>query len=116
MAAIAWLRAAEGTTPAPVLLGDYQTGNLVAARAGNQVVVGHWAETIRYDDKIAEVAQFYGGETTDAWRQALLADYNVAYVWHGPREQLLGTFAPETAVYLQPVYQNDTITIYTVVQ
>ena len=113
MDAVAWLRAENGeTSPAAVLLGEYQTGNLVAARAGNQVVVGHWAETIRYDDKVAEVARFYADETGDDWRQELLEQYDVAYVWHGPREQLLGTFAPETAVYLQPVYQNDTITIY----
>lgn len=116
VAAVAWLRAENGMSPAPVLLGDYQTGNLVAARAGNQVVVGHWAETIRYADKLAEVAQFYRGETADTWRQALLAQYNVAYVWHGPREQRLGSFSPETAVYLHPVYQNETITIYTVVE
>ena len=116
MAAVAWLRAENGTAPAPVLLGDYQTGNLVAARAGNQVVVGHWAETIRYEDKLAAVAQFYNDDTDDGWRQMLLAQYNVAYVWHGPREQQLGSFAPETAVYLHPVYQNDTITIYTVVE
>lgn len=114
MAAIAWLRAENGSAPAPVLLGEYQTGNLVAARAGNQVVAGHWAETIRYDEKIAEVAQFYAGETDDSWRQALLKQYNVRYVWHGPREQMIGTFKPETAVYLQPVYQNETITIYRV--
>ena len=117
MDAVAWLRTENGeTSPAAVLLGDYQTGNLVAARAGNQVVVGHWAETIRYDDKVAEVARFYTGDTDDSWRQELLKQYDVAYVWYGPREQLLGIFTPETAVYLQPVYQNDTITIYTVLE
>jgi hypothetical protein len=116
MKAVAWLRAENGTSPAAVLLGDYQTGNLVAARAGNQVVVGHWAETIRYEDKLAEVAQFYASETDNSWRQELLKQYDVAYVWYGPREQLLGTFTPETAVYLQPVYQNDTITIYSVLE
>jgi hypothetical protein len=117
MDAVAWLRAENGeTSPAAVLLGDYQTGNLVAARAGNQVVVGHWAETIRYEDKVTDVAQFYSSDTNDDWRKALLKQYDVAYVWHGPREQELGTFIPETAVYLQPVYKNDTITIYTVVR
>jgi uncharacterized membrane protein len=98
------------------VIGAYQTGNLVAARAGNQVVAGHWAETIGFDEKLAEVARFYEGSTEDTWRQALLKQYHVAYVWHGPREQLLGTFAPETAVYLQPAYQNETISIYRVIE
>ncbi|MFO7679066.1 MAG: hypothetical protein R6X34_03365 [Chloroflexota bacterium] len=113
--AVAWLRA-ENDRTAPetaVVLGEYQTGNLVAARAGNQVLVGHWAETIDYDNKLAEAAQFYDEQTGDAWRQALLKKYGIQYVWHGPREQALGTFQPETAVYLRPVYQNETITIYT---
>jgi hypothetical protein len=117
MDAVSWLRSENGeTSPASVLIGDYQTGNLVAARAGNQVVVGHWAETIGYDEKLAEVAQFYDANTDDAWRQALLKQYHVVYVWHGSREQLLGTFTPETAVYLQPAYQNETITIYRVIE
>lgn len=118
MTAVAWLRAENGerSPSTAVLLGEYQTGNLAAARAGNQVVVGHWAETIGYEDKVAEVARFFDAETTDSWRRELLDRYNVVYVWHGPREQVLGGFDPETAVYLRPVYQNETITIYGVMR
>jgi uncharacterized membrane protein len=118
LTAVAWLRAENGeSSPSTaVLLGEYQTGNLAAARAGNQVVVGHWAETIGYEEKVAEVARFFDAETGDEWRRELLARYNVAYVWVGPREQALGAFDPETAVYLQPVYQNETITIYGVMR
>ncbi|PID87267.1 MAG: hypothetical protein CSB13_00155 [Chloroflexi bacterium] len=116
MDAAQWLRAENSLSPGPILLGEAQTGNLVAGQAGNQVVVGHWAETIHYGDKVEEVAQFYASETEDEWRRDLLEKYHVTYVWYGPREQGLGAFSPETAVYLQPVYQNDTITIYTVVE
>ncbi len=118
VAAVVWLRAENERTSGEtaVVLGEYQTGNLVAARAGNQVVVGHWAETIDYDNKLAEATQFYDEQTGDDWRQALLKKYGIKYVWHGPREQVLGTFQPETAVYLRPVYQNETITIYAVIE
>jgi len=44
----------------------------------------------------------------------LLADWDVGYVWHGPREQALGGFDPETAVYLQPIHTENSITIYKV--
>jgi len=107
-----WLR--DNGENADVLLGDYQSGNYVAARAGNRVVLGHWAETINYDTKVAEVAHFFDEQTDDLWRQELLEQYDVSYIWHGPREKELGGFDPETAVYLQPLYANDTITIYTV--
>ncbi|MEZ4646194.1 MAG: hypothetical protein R3E31_26315 [Chloroflexota bacterium] len=99
-----------------VLLGDYQTGNYVAAQAGQHVVLGHWAETVAYEQKVADVARFYAADTPETWRQQFLQAQRVAYVWYGPREQALGGFDPETAVYLQPIYANTTITIYSVDQ
>ena len=110
--AVAWLRENGDTTA--VLLGDYQTGNYVAAHAGNQVVIGHWAETINYDNKEAAVAKFFDVDALDDWRQELLEQYTVTYVWYGPREQALGEFDPETADYLQPFFTRETITIYQV--
>lgn len=107
-----WLRTHGHRTA--VVLSEYETGNYVASHAGQRVVVGHWAETMAFAQKQAEVAQFYAAETADSWRQELLAHYQVEYVWHGPRERNLGGFEPQTAVYLRPIYQNQTITIYQV--
>lgn len=112
--AVAWLR--ENGLETAVLLGDYQTGNYVAAQAGQHVVLGHWAETVAYEQKVADVARFYAADTPETWRQQFLQAQHVAYVWYGPREQALGGFDPETAVYLQPIYANTTITIYSVDQ
>lgn len=108
--ATAWLRL-HGLETA-VLLGDYQTGNYVAAHAGQHVVLGHWAETVDFVQKQEDVAHFYNATTPDTWRQAFLQNQHVTYVWYGPREQVLGSFDPETAVYLYPIYTNTTITIY----
>jgi uncharacterized membrane protein len=77
-------------------------------------MLGHWAETVGYEQKQALVAQFYTADTSDSWRRDLIQQYDIRYVWHGPREQRLGDFDPETAAYLQPLYTNNTITIYTV--
>lgn len=108
--AAAWLR--ENGTETAVLLGDYQTGNYVAAQTGRRVVLGHWAETVAYEQKVADVAQFFAAATSDAWRQQYLAAQRITYVWHGPRERELGGFDPQTAVYLRPIYSNAAITIY----
>jgi uncharacterized membrane protein len=105
---------AAETAVSEVVLGAYQTGNWVAARAGNRVVLGHWAETVAVGEKETAVSQFFAVATADSWRQALLRRYGIRYVWHGPREQALGTFNPATAPYLHPVYRNDTITLYVV--
>jgi hypothetical protein len=99
MAAVRWLR--EQGERGGVVLGSYQTGNLVAARAGNPVFIGHWAETVDFAEKEELVARFFDAATADSWRQELLADYGVRYVWWGPREQELGAFRPEEAAYLQ---------------
>jgi uncharacterized membrane protein len=108
-----WLRANDGGRTA-VILGDYQTGNYVAAHAGNPVVLGHWAETLDYDARVNEVAQFFAADTPDDWRRALLNRYNVVYVWHGPREQALGNFDPRQAAYLRPIHTQGNITLYQV--
>ncbi|MCA9973574.1 MAG: hypothetical protein KC425_25350, partial [Anaerolineales bacterium] len=125
--AAAWLRANAPLNT--VVLGAYQTGNLVAAQAGQRVVLGHWAETVDPDTKTAEVARFFAASTPHAWRAALLTRYRVAYVWFGPREagaadgaadeaaggrRETAVFNPAAAPYLSPVYTNDTITIYQV--
>lgn len=102
MAAVEWLRQ-QGTRDA-VVLGSYQTGSLVAARAGNPVFIGHWAETVAFQEKEDLVARFFDAATGDSWRHELLAAYGVHYVWWGPREQALGGFRPGEAAYLRPVY------------
>ena len=110
--AVDWLRAE--TAVSDTVLGAYQTGNWVAAQAGNRVVLGHWAETVAVGEKETAVRQFFAPQTTDGQRQALLQQYAVRYVWHGPREQALGTFNPASVPYLHPTYHNDTITLYVV--
>lgn len=112
LAAVEWLRAQEDGRA--VILGDYQTGNLVAAYTGHPVMLGHWAETAEYEGKVTAVAQFFDAATPDTQRQTLLQQFNVRYLWFGPREQALGQFQPDIVPYLTAVYQNNTITLYAI--
>ena len=107
-----WLR--QHTGREDVIFGEYETGNYVAAQAGNRVVIGHWAETVNFAQKEADVARFYQPATDDAWRRAFLQAQGVRYLWYGPREQALGSFDPATLPGLQPVYQAGDLTIYAV--
>jgi len=112
IAAVDWLR--TNTTRSAVVLGEYETGNYIPARAGNRVVLGHWAETADWQTKFDETERFYGAATDDAWRSAFLARYRVMYVWYGARERALGAFNPERVDYLQRVFENDTVRVYRV--
>ncbi|MCB9009656.1 MAG: hypothetical protein H6656_20215 [Ardenticatenaceae bacterium] len=112
MEAINWLR--ESGVQTAVVLGSYETGNLVAAQAGQRVMLGHWAETVDFAGKETAVTQFFTAETDNAWRQNLLREFGIDYVWFGPREKELGGFDPHTAVFLAPIFKNEAITIFTV--
>lgn len=108
--AVAWLR--ENVSETAVVLAAYESGNYIAGQGGPHVVLGHWAETVDYDTKTAAIADFFSGTTSDTCRQTTLQTYHVDYLWYGPRERALGSFLPERASYLRPIYQNDTITVY----
>lgn len=110
--AVRWLR--ENTNADAIVLGAYQTGSFVAGQAGRRVVIGHWAETGDFAEKETAVARFFQVNTDDAWRKIFLEQFNIAYIWHGPREQALGTFAPDQVDFLYPVFDNESITIYSV--
>ena len=114
IAAVDWLRA--NTSRSDVVLGAYETGNFIAAHAGNRVVLGHWAETMDWRRKMDEVDRFYDASTDDAWRESLLHQYRVRYVFWSTRERTLGGFDPERAPYLQTVFTNEPARIYRVAQ
>ncbi len=95
-----------------VVLTAYQTGNVLPAYAPVRVFVGHGPETINSDEKQRLVAQFFTESTSDTWRQNLLTEYNIDYLYYGPHERALGNFTPDEATYLKQMYNNGTIQIY----
>lgn len=107
---VSWLR--DHVPKTAVFLADYQSGNYIAGQAGQRVMLGHWAETVDYEGKTAVVAEFFRASTSDERRLAIFQTYGITHLWHGPRERELGSFAPETAVYLHPIFQTETITLY----
>lgn len=105
-----WLRHEVPATS--VLLADYLTGNYVAANGGHRVVLGHWAETMGYEEKQEAVATFFDSASGDQFRLELLSTYGVDFVWHGPRERELGGFDPRTVDYLDHVHTVGDISVF----
>jgi uncharacterized membrane protein len=110
IAATHWLR--EYSDIESVVLSDYLTGNYVGAHSGRRVVLGHWTETVDYEEKAAAVARFFSAETEENWRQQLLERYQVDYVWFGPRERALGDYDPHASQFLKSVYTDGAFTIF----
>ncbi len=105
-----WLR--DNTERTSIVLATYESGNYIAARAGNRVFIGHWAETVDWDNKFDQTAHFYDVATGDSWRQDLLNAYKIDYIWHGPTERNLGAFDPGTAPYLNLIFESGTTSLY----
>ncbi|MBU0703125.1 MAG: hypothetical protein KKC18_04595, partial [Chloroflexi bacterium] len=112
--ALDWLN--ERVEPDDVILASYATGNYLPARVGARVFVGHGPESIQADEKKALAAQFFDATTDDTWRQHLLAEYGVDYVFWGPAERALGAFDPNDADFLIPGYCQDGYAIFRVVR
>lgn len=107
-----WLRQSTGRDQ--TILADYQSGNYIAAQAGNPVFIGHWAETMAFSQKQQEISQFFSNEVDNNWRLTFFHRYNISYLWYGPREQQLGPFNPQQLPNLTPVFSHPPITIYAI--
>ncbi len=112
VAAVEWLRDQEGSRTA--VISAYETGNFIGAHAGKTVLVGHWAETVLWKEKLDKVEIFFQDETSDRWRIELLDQYGIGFVWHGSMERLLGDFDPLSADYLHLVYSHGDVDIFAV--
>ena len=110
--AIEWL--GRKTEPTDTVLAAYGTGSYIPSRINHRVFVGYWAETAEYEAKIAIVDRFFRQDTPDSWRTELLRQYDIGYLFHGPRERKLGGFDPATKAYLSRSFTNSLVTIYRV--
>ncbi len=109
IAALDWLD--EQVEHDDVVLTSYETGNYLPARVGARVFVGHGPETVHFAEKKALMERFFGAAADDAWRQELLEEYDIDYVFWGPAEQRVGRFDPHTAPYLNEIYRTGGYTI-----
>ena len=96
------------------VLAGFETGNLIPARIGQRVVLGHWMETVDYVAKREAVARFFAADTPDEERLDLLSGWNVTWVFYGPAERSLGDFDPGTAPWLLPAWQTAEVAVYRV--
>jgi len=112
VAAMDWL--GDQSKPSDTVLSAFETGNLIPARTGIRVFIGHGPETLYFEEKQEAVKRLFTTATDDAWRQELLAQYGIAYVFYGPAERALGGWDPAGAPYLAPVYERQGYTIYQV--
>jgi uncharacterized membrane protein len=114
IAAVDWLGANAGLDD--VVLSSFLVGNLIPARTGRRVVLGHWIGTLDYATKTDQVRRFFGSEMSDEGRRTLLHDYAVRFVFVGPDERKLGDFDPAQSADLIEVFRSGDVILYRVKQ
>ena len=111
VAAFAWMRVHLHYQD--VVLATYMSGNDLGGWANVSVFEGQWTQTVDVVNKNRAAEHFFSAAATDAWRQDLLADSGVDYVYWGPAEKNLGADL-RGRPYLQAVYTAGDITVFRV--
>lgn len=83
--ALRWLK--DATTTDELVVASPEMGLMIPAWAGNRVVYGHPFETVRAEQRKADVENFFSGRTAP---DDFFGDYDVSYVFVGSHERALG--------------------------
>jgi hypothetical protein len=98
-----------------VALGAFETGNFIPAYTPLKAYIGHGPESLFLAQKEPRVAAFYQSATSEAERQQLLKEGQIAWVLYGPHERALGDFDPATASYLNGRFRSGEYSVYQVI-
>lgn len=121
--ALAWL---DGeTTQSDLLLCNSFLGSYAPSLAGCRVYVGHWAETLHFQEKLGRLAWFLKAAAPDAGREAFCREEGITYVlrddtiydqvyYLSPDGEAGAGFDPEAADWLELVYRRDDVSVYRV--
>lgn len=108
--AMAWLD--QHATRDSVVLSGLNLGQFVPARSDARAFLSHWAQTVDFYAKQAQVRGFFAATTSDAERVRLLRANAVTYVLYGAEERALGSYVLERSPLFEPVFRSDEVVIY----
>ncbi|NIV38402.1 MAG: hypothetical protein GWN58_55990 [Anaerolineae bacterium] len=108
--AMEWL--GEHSAWSDTVLASYESGSYIPAWAGNRVVIGHGAETIKLEEKDRAVRSFFQDSTSPQVRNEIIQQYGVRYLYHSPNERFLGDYDPGADPVWEPVFANEEVTVY----
>ena len=110
-----WLEAHESRSA--VLLAHSYHGNILPARTGLRVFVGHGHQTIDWDEKRRLVTTWFFRTNADDEKKAqFLRENGITTIFFSDLENRIGAYDPSSKSYLTPIFRNSGVTIYRVLQ
>jgi hypothetical protein len=100
--AMTWLRRNSAMEDAVLCMP--LEGSYVPGVAGNKVFIGHWAETLHYPAKLAEVRWFFSARPRGRQRRQFMEANRLRFVLYTANEAALGPFDPATSADFEPVF------------
>ncbi len=103
--------------PDNVVLSSLMTGQYVPALTGARSYLGHWAQTLDFFTKQANVETFFDPTATDAERENILREFGVDFVIFGSSERALhpgGSHDPAAVPFLEEAFSSGETIVYRV--
>jgi hypothetical protein len=122
-AALKWLD--EHADYDDVLLCNSFLGSYAPSLAGTRVYIGHWAETLRFAEKVRYYSAFLRADTDDGLREAFVELEGISYILRDQSAyddvfnltsdgESRPTFDIEQTRWLTPVHDADSVSVYRV--
>jgi len=111
-AALGWLE--ENAHPEDVVLSAFETGHYIPGLSGTRPFLANAVMTLSFNQKLALVQRFYGGDMTPEEQQSFLHGYGIDFLLWGPAERVLGPFNPDESEFLIQTFTTDEVSIYRV--
>lgn len=100
---------------AAVVLAHSYHGNIIPARTGLRVFVGHGHQTINWAQKRRLVTTWFFRTNNDDEKKAQFLEENgITHVFFSELEDRIGEYRPDEKLYLTPVFRNAGVTVYQV--
>lgn len=110
--AMRWLE--SNARPDDVVLASLTTGQYIPALTGAHTYLGHWAQTLDFFGKSADVDAFFNPGTSNAQREAILHKGKIRFILVGPAEQAVGPAKVDGLPGIKRVFSTSDVAIYAV--
>ncbi len=115
----------EKASRSDVLLCNSFLGSYAPSLAGTRVYLGHWAETLRFREKLGDLSRFLKADTTEESREAFCRREGITYVlrdrsiydrvYHMSPEGTAGPgYQPAQSEWLSSVFDTTRVSLYRV--